>query len=54
MESEICVSLEDFLKIHDAVHYFNNMGDDADINYSLDLLENAEAILNRYRQGLDR
>jgi hypothetical protein len=51
--SEVHMTVEDFLAIHDAVLYFNTMGNDADINESLDLLENAGVILGRYRQALD-
>ncbi len=52
-KDRICMAPEDFLVIHDAVLYFNTMGDDADINKSLDLLENAGVILGRYRQAID-
>ncbi len=39
---------EDFATVYAAVKYFNEMGDDADINLSLDLLEAAQKVLEAY------
>ena len=42
------MSDEDFNTVYEAVSYFNEMGEDSDINYSLDLLENAQIVLSKY------
>lgn len=39
---------EDFSTVYGAVKYFNEMGGDANINYSLDLLEQAQKVLELY------
>ena len=39
---------EDFATVYGAVKYFNEMGGDADINHSLDLLEVAQRVLEVY------
>lgn len=47
------MSDEDFNTVYEAVKYFNEMGGDADINYSLDLLENAQDVLEKYVSATD-
>lgn len=42
------MSDEDFAAVYEAVQFFNEMGEDSDINYSLDLLEIAQEILDKY------
>ena len=42
------ITSEDFATVYGAVKYFNEMGGDADINHSLDLLEEAQKILELY------
>lgn len=44
---------EDFLVVYDAIKTFNEMGEDSDINYSLDLLEGAQEILEEYLSQVD-
>lgn len=40
--------IDDFESVYAAVKYFNEMGEDADINHSLDLLEGAQKIMESY------
>lgn len=42
------IKSEDFATVYAAVKYFNEMGEDADINRSLDLLEEAQRTLELY------
>jgi DNA helicase TIP49 (TBP-interacting protein) len=47
-DMSINMSDEDFAAVYEAVQFFNEMGEDSDINYSLDLLEIAQEILDKY------
>lgn len=42
------ITSEDFATVYGAVKYFNEMGGDDDINHSLDLLEEAQKVLEVY------
>ena len=42
------MSDEDFITVYKAIRFFNDMDEDSDINYSLDLLENAQEVLDKY------
>lgn len=47
------MSDEDFAAVYEAVQFFNEMGEDSDINYSLDLLEIAQVVLAKYVNPTD-
>ena len=42
------ITSEDFATVYGAVKYFNEMGGNADINHSLDLLEEAQRVPEVY------
>ena len=42
------ITSEDFATVYGAVKYFNEMGGNADINLSLDLLEDAQRVPEVY------
>ena len=42
------MSDEDFKTVYEAIEFFNEMDENSDINYSLDLLENAQLVLDKY------
>jgi len=50
---QVNMDYEDFLVIYDAVKTFNEMDDNSDINLSLDLLENAQELLEDYLSQID-